>query len=362
MAEFSPLRMQLRRKGSRRAIYSSEDEDRAVAQPLEVQDTHCDCSPQGYATGGLFPEVEEDETIIKFVYQDEGVWEMESDTSTPGYKRGRHSQEPQQSSTSSRGAEFIIKCLRRETLSPKDKLARQAVQELQEEGSQFSLPSHRCQLRTPSILILADKQLHHWPNQDSICTVEMRDWPIKRWSQAIHLGHIRILSHTVVLYLEGTRKWSDVPPIKNALKGLCKVIHSHGNEPRIFIANHLPRASGSPVQPAIGHTNFTLQQATQSICRSMGKVFELSIHEHFTSKKGKIIRPTHKYFGDGLTRLGVPSVPRMCYVRSRNQRLLVLGLIIMRGLEDHHKFTLSTEFIIVLGQTSRNAVRHCKFQ
>ena len=80
--------MQLLRKGSRQAIYSSEDEDRAVAQPLEVQDTHCDCSPQGYATGGSFPEVEENETIIKFVYQDEGVWETESDTSTPGYKRG----------------------------------------------------------------------------------------------------------------------------------------------------------------------------------------------------------------------------------------------------------------------------------
>ena len=113
--------------------------------------------------------------------------------------------------------------------------------------------------------------------------------------QAIKLGNIKVRCYTVVLYLEGLHSWQDVPPIKNALQTLCRVIRSYGPDPRIFIANHLPRVSGSPLKTPMVNFNFTLQQAVRSVCRALGRVFELSIWEHFTSKKGKAIKPTHRY-------------------------------------------------------------------
>ena len=160
--------------------------------------------------------------------------------------------------------------------------------------------------RNPSVLVLADTQLHNWP-KDGLCHVIVKDWPVKRWAQAIKLGEIWINCSIIVLYLEGTQTWRDVLPLKNALQALCRVIKHHSSDPRIFISNHLPRVSGSPMQPLVTHTNFTLQQATRSICRVLGWVFELSIYEHFvTSKHSRILRPTQVYFegARGLTRLG----------------------------------------------------------
>ena len=176
-----------------------------------------------------------------------------------------------------------------------------ALAEVVTQGIQFKIPRWIRDRKThPAMLILADSQLINWPGRDCICRVEVRKWPLKRWTQAVRLGEIRISSTTVILYLESSRNWVDVPPIKNALQTLCKTIrnNSNCNDPRIFIANHLPRVSSSPVQQSVPHSNFTLQQAVRSICRSIGKVYELSIYEHFISSKGKMIRPSHKYFAD----------------------------------------------------------------
>ena len=120
------------------------------------------------------------------------------------------------------------------------------------------------------------------------------------------MGHIKINSYTVILYLEGLGRWQDVLPMKNALHSLCKVIKSHGPDPRIFLANHLPRPTASPIRIPVDRFNFTLQQAVRSVGRAMGKVFELSIHEHFILHNGKVIRPVYRYFaGDGsLSALG----------------------------------------------------------
>ena len=133
---------------------------------------------------------------------------------------------------------------------------------------------------------MADKQLHYWPQADRICSVTLKDWPVKRWGQAIHLGEVRITSPIVVLYLEGTKNWRDIPPIKNSLQALCKVIRNHSLGVRIFVSNHLPQITSSPVQQPVSASNFMLQLA-----RAVGGgVFELSIFEHFVSKKGKMAK------------------------------------------------------------------------
>ena len=118
------------------------------------------------------------------------------------------------------------------------------------------------------------------------------------------------------LNMEGTKSWADVPPIKNSLQALCKVIRNHSLGARVFICNHLPRINGSPMQQDVSKSNFTLQQAVRSIGRSMGSVFELSIFEHFTSKKGKIPKEARKLFCDShnLSPLGCITF-RECIMR-----------------------------------------------
>ena len=165
--------------------------------------------------------------------------------------------------------------------------------------------------RKPTVLVLADSQLKYWPDNDRVCSVEYHSgWAVCRWSQAIKLGKIRIDTYfTMTLYLQGTQNWHDLPPIKNLLETLCKVIKQHGNNPRIFIADHLPHMiSVWPLQRSVESANFTLHQATRSVNRALkGSVFELSVYEHFISaKKQHVLRPLEKYFMDQeqLTVLG----------------------------------------------------------
>ena len=97
------------------------------------------------------------------------------------------------------------------------------------------------------------------------------------------------------------------PPVKNALHGLCKALRNYSNaaDPRIFIANHLPRVSASPLRKQITQTNFILQQAVRSVGRSLGRVFKLSLYEHFTSRHGSLLKPVSKYFAsEQLSYLG----------------------------------------------------------
>ena len=206
----SPLHARLlSRKDSRARTHSpEEEEERANSRPLEVQDTPFISSTQGYADGGSSPlqAGSDHETVIQFIYQGEGAWESEadSDTSTPDCKRGKHT-EP---------------CMPHQTsppVSPTDRaerlLTQQAVREISQYGMQFKLPHWLKDRRpcNPSVLVLADTQLHNWP-KDGLCHVIVKDWPVKRWAQAIKLGEIRINCSIIVLYLEGTQTWRDVPP------------------------------------------------------------------------------------------------------------------------------------------------------
>ena len=161
------------------------------------------------------------------------------------------------------------------------------------------------------MLILADSQLGSWLMKDRLCKTEIRPWwPISRWVTAVRTGKIRICAHTVVIYLEATCQWEDVPPLKNILQSLCRTIRSQtgdsqSGEPRIFIANHLQQFGGTPVRTPIVISNFTLQQATRSICHAIGRVFELLIYEHFVSCRGRTLKPVQMYFHtNGLSQLG----------------------------------------------------------
>ena len=135
-------------------------------------------------------------------------------------------------------------------------------------------------------------------------------------------GFKQLGSETYVLNIEWwyyilrvTQAWGDVPPVKNCLQSLCKTIRSHGPEPRVFISNHLPRAASSPLR-AMVNANFTLQMAVHSVGQAVGWVFELSMHDHFVSKTGKLLKPVHKYWVDGnqLTCFGC-MIFRECMMR-----------------------------------------------
>ena len=196
---------------------------------------------------------------------------------------------------------------------------RLAIKHILADGIQFKttkwIQAHRN--RAP-VLILADSRLENWPVHDKLCVLEYRKgWSIRRWIQAVKTGEILINSYTVILYLESTRNWDAVPPIKNCLHALCKAIKNHAPDPRVFVVNPLPLVSTSPITTPMVNSNFTLQQATCSICRAIGRVFELSMYEHFvSSRSGKIIKPVSKYFTEsgGLSSFGC-LVFRECLLR-----------------------------------------------
>ena len=175
----------------------------------------------------------------------------------------------------------------------------QAIQAIKTEG----IKQHKIEKkpdRGPSMLIIANAQLKHWPRGDNICDIVFRDgWPISRWNQMIKTGEIKLAHRTIILYLEATRRWNDVPPIKNSLQALCKAIkmYSEVESPRIFVSNHVPRLSVSPMELGVKVTNFTQRQVISSVGRALGHVYELSMYEHLVSKrKERVISSAHKYF------------------------------------------------------------------
>ena len=193
------------------------------------------------------------------MYHRDSPWdsdaEMGSDTSTPAYKRGKHTVRDRDRNKSEKGD--ITQGNSHPISKTNSELSDlEIVAWIKQEGLVFPMPAG-VQKRKPSVLVLADAQLKFWPEKDPVCRVVCHPhWPLRRWSHAVHLGTISIDCHTVVLYLEGTRNWQDVPPIKNALTLLNKVIHSHGENPRIFISNHLPRPGRSPLQYPILQSQF----------------------------------------------------------------------------------------------------------
>ena len=168
-----------------------------------------------------------------------------------------------------------------------------------------------------SLHLLANAMVENWSQKDNVCHVDYNPgWNLSQWLSALRAETVRIRSNTVVLYLEKAITYEDVPPLKNGLQAICKIIRQHRKGARIFIANVLPRPSRSPLGRPRVETNFMLLQAVRSVNRAIKKTHFLTIYEHFMSKRGKILRPTHKYFESNqqLTKLGC-IVLRECLLR-----------------------------------------------
>ena len=102
-------------------------------------------------------------TVIKLVHQGvDSPWELDverdSDTSTPDYKRGRHP---------------VSGTRQKAKMTVEEATWMQAVRRIQKEGLEFQCPDWiRRREVTPSVLILADRQLRYWPQNDKVFRVE----------------------------------------------------------------------------------------------------------------------------------------------------------------------------------------------
>ena len=237
---------------------------------------------------------EETEVIITMVHDGEdAAWDSDVDStgstsSMPAYKRGNHDEISMQQ---------IQEAIQQE-LKPKAETRG---------GHQHSMH------------ILADSRMQNWPARDNRCKVDYHPgWSFQQWLSALCTETIRIDSNTsvVILYLEKSLMYEDAPPLKNGLQAICKVIGQHSKGIHIFVSNLLPKPSSSLLGKPRVESNFILLQAVRSVNRVLKKIHFLTVFEHSTSQKGRIIRPTHQYFPeDGqLTAMGC-MVLRECFMR-----------------------------------------------
>lgn len=238
---------------------------------------------------------EEEEIVIQMVSQGDEALDSDAtsnlgDTSTPDFKKGCHEQ----------GEEPSVQ---------------QVLQEIREDSCKKQGHAHG----KPSLHLLADARISQWPQSDTVCMVDYHPyWDFPSWVAALHAETVRITCNTVVIYFEKVQVYQDVPPIKNPLQAMCKIIEQHNRSVRIFVANLLPRVTHSPVDRPLSEVNFVLLQAVKSISRAMGgKVHFLSLYEHFTSKRGSVIAPTYRYFLEDNTSLSKYGcmVMRECILR-----------------------------------------------
>ena len=157
---------------------------------------------------------EEEGLVIKMTHSQDMVWDSEaestcsSSTSTPAYKRGDYTEDLNAMAR----AEIILDC--RMPRTP---------------------PPHRC-----SIQILADSRISNWPKHDNVFIVNhQQHWNLQQWLCALRAETIRITGKVVVIYFEKCDMYEDVPPLKNNLQAICKVIHQHQRGIKIFVANTL---------------------------------------------------------------------------------------------------------------------------
>ena len=86
----------------------------------------------------------------------------------------------------------------------------------------------------------------------------------QRWCTSPHL-----LSYS---YLENVMNYSDMPPLKNMLEAVCKLICQHQIGAHIYVSDMLPRVSSSPLRrPSVKDANYTLLQAVRSTHQGTGR-------------------------------------------------------------------------------------------
>ena len=246
----SPVKVHLLKKHCRPVIYSSDEDVVREAEVLSKENTPSGSSHRNSFSTGLSPQNGEQSSIIIDMTHLEGcdsLWnsdedEQKSEMSTPAYKRGHYDVTLDNKGNTRRG-DATGQAQDRE-----DRATTKVIKLIQEEGMHFTVPSWIQKRKvTPSILVLADAQLKYWPPHDNVCEVVFhQNWPLKRWSQAIQLGTINVKCVTIVLYLEGTCRWSDVPPIKNVLHTLCKTLRITAATPGYLLPTISPGSGRTP--------------------------------------------------------------------------------------------------------------------
>ena len=237
----SPLKRHLPNKHTRRSTHGLEQETDRPAEVYET-DTPCSSSRDSSSDGGSILGNVSPGTIIECqTCEQEEAWDSEvdrgSDTSTPSFKRGHHGKHNQkakadmgvplwkvkQAQKSSAGSK------RHETQAQKGKMVggsnrsvsdQEARASIITEGLQWKLPDwvQQCKVQR-SVLVLADSQFRYWPEHDKVFRIEYHPrWPLNRWQQAIKEGIIKLGYNTVVIYLEGTKRWNDGPPLKTCCR------------------------------------------------------------------------------------------------------------------------------------------------
>ena len=188
-------------------------------------------------------ELCKDGVVITMTHNQETAWDSDADnacsiSSTP-YKQGLHQQ-------------------KKTPPWEEDPLTLQAIDELEREYGQTR--EHVKHPGAPSV----HTRVANWLGHDAVCIVDYHPgWKLRKWMSALRSEIVCMSCFTVVLYLEKVQEFEDVPPHKNGLQVICKIIRQHKKGTRIFISNLLPTPSKSPDETTGGDTFYTSSSSVQ---------------------------------------------------------------------------------------------------
>ena len=265
--------------------------DEILNPPYRNCNTHCAPSNRDGCSISSWIQVSDEETHDHVIILDhpgstDDVWDTSSDgsedilnTSTPGFKRGRHDNDAQ--------LRELIKT----------------------QGIHYPLPKWMKKRWGASLHILADNHLGEWPFGDSQCRITyMQHQPLISWVTKLQQCSLLIRTHIVVLYLQKLRNMAHTAAtLKNRLAQVCRSVRSASLDCRIYVCNTLPSGTNSLMEnQQITLYNKSLFEATLHVNRKLEKVYYVSMNVHFMDEGGHTITPLHKYFceSNDLTRLG----------------------------------------------------------
>ena len=170
--------------------------------------------------------------------------DQESDTSTPGYKRGIHSGD------------------------------RPVLEKVRQEGLSAAIPSWCKSVVAQSIAIIDDGLLSEWPSKDRKCGVLSMNAHLKECAAKIRERQVSVDFPIVVINLQGIRIVKGMEPLKNGLAALCRAIRSQAPHGQIFIASYMVEPyQTSALQTWAIQLNPSLQMAVQGININSRKYF-----------------------------------------------------------------------------------------
>ena len=240
----SPLHTNLLKYSSRR-ILTSSDEEGDWARKDKV-DIHSDCADDGTCCSSLSTEhankqssspsqgtvmqplhTAGDEsdpgTVIVMTQAEDSPWDSDADsvdttasradseksnTSTPGYKRGKH-HTPLSVSSHSKGQACALCTKTREVTTGGAGILCSVIKTVRSNDA----VKRTTKRRPPSLHLLTNSRVQCWPSWDNVCIVDHHPgWSFQKWISSLRTEIVCISCHTVVIYLEKIIELQDVPP------------------------------------------------------------------------------------------------------------------------------------------------------